>query len=114
LIIDPVIMPLSWQEGTRHNRAVLKVISGLHDLLGAPVRTIAGLSNLATGNVPLSLKIHLEQTFLPMLAAAGLDMVLTNVLHGPTMETAWTCQQLLSDDIFSFARNEGHRVERNK
>ncbi|MDA8139606.1 MAG: dihydropteroate synthase [Desulfobacteraceae bacterium] len=101
LIIDPVIAPLSWQEGARHNQAVLKVIAGLPDLLGTPVRTIAGLSNLATGRLPLERKITLEQTFLPMLAAAGLDMVLTNVLHAPTLQTARLCDQLLGDRIFA-------------
>lgn len=102
LIIDPVVAPLSWQEGVRHNQAVLKVVAGLKDLLGAPVRTIAGLSNLATGPVPLNRKIQLEQIFLPMLAAAGLDMVLTNVLHAPTVATARDCDQLLGEGIFAF------------
>jgi 5-methyltetrahydrofolate corrinoid/iron sulfur protein methyltransferase len=101
LIIDPVIAPLSWQEGARHNQAVLKVIAGLGDLLGTPVRTIAGLSNLATGRMPLARKIALEQIFLSMLAAAGLDMVLTNVLHLPTIQTARLCDQLLGDRIFA-------------
>ena len=53
----------------------------LPDLLGAPVRTIAGLSNLdhrRTGSQdPLSLP---QKAFLPMLAAAGLDTILMNVL----------------------------------
>lgn len=102
LIIDPIIAPLSWQEGIRHNRAVLKVIAGLDDLLGTPVRTIAGLSNLATGPIPLQRKIELEQTFLPMLASAGLDMVLLDVLHGPTLETARRCDRLLGDGVFAF------------
>jgi hypothetical protein len=43
----------------------------------------------------------LEQAFLPMLAAAGLDMVLTNVLHEPTMETARNCAILLGEQVFA-------------
>jgi 5-methyltetrahydrofolate corrinoid/iron sulfur protein methyltransferase len=102
LIIDPIIAPLSWQQGARHNRAVLTVIASLRDLLDAPVRTIAGLSNLATGPISVHRKIELEQAFLPMLAAAGLDMALINVLHTPTLHTAGICEQLLSDRIFAY------------
>ncbi len=102
LIIDPVIAPLSWQDGARHNQAVLSVIRNLPDLLGAPVRTIAGLSNLASGPMPADRKIFLEQTFMPMLAAAGLDMVLVNVLHGPTIDTIKNCDLMLGDGVFSW------------
>jgi 5-methyltetrahydrofolate corrinoid/iron sulfur protein methyltransferase len=49
IIIDPVVAPLAWQDGNRQNMAVLEVIRTLPDLLGFPVRTIAGLSNLTTG-----------------------------------------------------------------
>jgi 5-methyltetrahydrofolate corrinoid/iron sulfur protein methyltransferase len=104
LIIDPVVAPLSWQQGIRHNRAVLSVIRNLSDLLGEPVRTIAGLSNLASGRMPAAQKIALERAFVPMLAAAGLDMVLTNVLHAPTVETVKVCDGLLGGQVFSWAQ----------
>lgn len=108
LIIDPVIAPLSWQQGIRHNRAVLSVIRHLNDLLGEPVRTIAGLSNLASGRVPVAQKIALECAFVPMLATAGLDMVLTNVLHAPTIETVRICDALLGEQVFSWAQIMGN------
>jgi 5-methyltetrahydrofolate corrinoid/iron sulfur protein methyltransferase len=101
LIVDPVIAPLSWQDATRHNRAALAVIRHLPDLLGTRVRTIAGLSNLASGRLPAARKIALERTFLPMLAAAGLDMVLLNVLHEETVAAARTCDMLLGEKIFA-------------
>ena len=104
LIIDPVVAPLSWQDGARHNRAVLKVIGSLADLLGVPVRTIAGISNLASGPVPTKRKVELERAFLPMLAAAGLDMALTNVRHTETVETAVICNSLLGEHIFAWAK----------
>lgn len=103
LIIDPVIAPLSWPDGARHNRAVLTLIRQLPDLLGTPVRTLAGLSNLASGPMPVARKIALEQAFLPMLAMAGLEMLLVNVMHGPTLETAKHCEALLGEGIFSHA-----------
>ena len=36
-----------------------------------------------------------------MLAAAGLDLLLVNVLHAPTLETARICSGLLAEDIFA-------------
>ena len=102
LIIDPVIAPLRWDNGLRHNQAVVNVIRALPDLLGAPVRTIAGISNLASGPVPTARKIQLENAFLPMLAAAGLNMALLNVFHGPAVQTAVLCDALLGDRVFAF------------
>lgn len=107
LIIDPVIAPLRWDNGLRHNQAVLNVIRALPDLLGAPVRTIAGISNLASGPVPVSRKIELENAFLPMLAAAGLNMALLNVFHRPAVQTAALCDALLGDKVFAWARGDG-------
>lgn len=102
LVIDPVIAPLRWDNGLRHNQAVVNVIRMLPDLLGAPVRTIAGVSNLASGPVPITRKIELESAFLPMLAAAGLSMALLNVFHQPTVRTAGLCDALLGDKLFAF------------
>lgn len=43
MIIDPVVAPLVWQDGNLQNMEVLEVIRTLPDLLGFPVRTIAGM-----------------------------------------------------------------------
>jgi len=102
LVIDPVIAPLRWDQGLRHNQAVVNLIRLLPDLLGVPVRTIAGISNLASGPVPIKRKIELESAFLPMLAAAGLSMALLNVFHQPTVHTAGLCDALLGDKVFAF------------
>jgi 5-methyltetrahydrofolate corrinoid/iron sulfur protein methyltransferase len=103
LIIDPVVVPAAWPDGPRHNRNVLSLIHQLPDLLGAPVRTIAGLSNLSSGGGSLQGKMVLEAGYLPMLAAAGLDMVMTNVLHPNTLALAKVCRVLLKEGIFSWA-----------
>ena len=107
LIIDPIVAPLSWQNGARHNQAVLSVIRSLPDLLDAPVRTIAGLSNLVSGPHSTDYKIALQKAYLPMLAAAGLDLVLMNVLQAPVVQTARTCTALLSDQILSWEQISG-------
>ena len=68
VIIDPVVVPLSWQEGLFQAREVLTVIKTLPELLGFPVRTIAGLSNLTAGARDPFKKHLAEQTYLPMLS----------------------------------------------
>jgi 5-methyltetrahydrofolate corrinoid/iron sulfur protein methyltransferase len=107
LIIDPVIAPLSWDNGLRHNQAVLSVIQRLPDLLGTPVRTIAGISNLVTGPLPTRRKIELEKAFVPMLAATGLDMALLNVFHDATVQMVGTCNALLGKMVFAWPGKSG-------
>jgi 5-methyltetrahydrofolate corrinoid/iron sulfur protein methyltransferase len=103
LIIDPVVAPMSWENGIRHNQAVLSTIRHLPDLLDAPVRTIAGLSNLGAGHPSAGQRIALESAFLPMLAGAGLQIALLNIFHSATVQTARACEALLSQKVFSWA-----------
>lgn len=102
LIIDPVIVPLLWQSPDNQAAVVLSVIRQLPDLLGFPVRTIAGISNLTTGRAGPSKKQLLEQTYLPMLAAAGLDMALLNMRRQGSVRTGRVCDALLSSKIFTW------------
>ena len=103
LIIDPVVAPLVWTDGARHNKDILSVIRNLPDLLGFPVRTIAGLSNLSAGNMPKEIKQLLQGAFLPMLVEAGLTCALMDVLHAPTVQAARASDALLGVDVFSWA-----------
>ena len=103
LIFDPVVVPVTWPDGRQHNRDILTLVGRLPELLGYPVRTIAGLSNLSSGGGAREKKEILEACYLPMLAAAGLDMVLTNVFHRHTVDTARVCNALLGDAVFSWA-----------
>ena len=102
LIIDPVLVPVMWQQGGQHARDVLSVIQALPDLLGFPVRTIAALSNLTTGNTSRKNKILLERTYLPMLVAGGLSMLMLNVFHKETTQTARVCASLTGDSVFAW------------
>lgn len=102
LIIDPVVAPLVWADGARHNKDILAVIRNLPDLLGFPVRTIAGLSNLSAGNMPKAIKQLLQCAFLPMLVEAGLTCALMDVLYAPTVQTARASDALLNTDVFSW------------
>ena len=103
LIIDPIVVPVLWENGNRQAEEVLTVIRALPELLGFKVRTIAGISNLTTGSGEKNKKLLLEQSYAAMLAEAGLDMALVNVLHQDTVHTVKACNSLLSDKIFSWA-----------
>ncbi len=102
VIIDPVVAPLSWQDGLFQAREVLTVIKTLPELLGFPVRTIAGLSNLTAGARDPIKKFLAEQTYLPMLAASGLSMILMNVLNAESVRVARTCRLFSQESIFTW------------
>lgn len=102
LIIDPVIAPLLWENGKQQDREILNLIRNLPDLLGFPVRSVAGLSNLTTGKGPANRKQQLEMAYAAMLAGSGISMILMNVLHQETVTMIRACTTLLDDRIFSW------------
>ncbi|MBW1899269.1 MAG: dihydropteroate synthase [Deltaproteobacteria bacterium] len=103
LIIDPVIVPLSWQNGSKQAGEILDVIQNLPDILGFPVKTVAGLSNLTSGHGYKEKRLLLERTYLPMLASAGLSMALLNIFHDKTIEVERACGPLVNPEVFSWA-----------
>lgn len=102
LIIDPVVVPISWQEGGRQNKEILSVLKTLPELLGFPVKTIVGLSNLTAGGKNKSRCRLLQQTYLAMLAASDLSMALCNVLSSEITGCARACQALTRPDVFTW------------
>jgi 5-methyltetrahydrofolate corrinoid/iron sulfur protein methyltransferase len=102
MIIDPVVAPLCWQDGLFQAREVLTVIKTLPELLGFPVRTIAGLSNLTASAKDPVKRLLAEQSYLPMLAASGLSMILMNVLNAESVRVARTCRLFTQESIFAW------------
>ena len=102
LIIDPIVAPVAWEDGNQRNQDLLQIVSTLSNILGFSVRTVAGLSNLTSGRGRKKQKALLEQTFLSMMAAAGLDMVLLNTRHVQTVDTAKVCRLLQSNKPFTW------------
>jgi len=102
LIIDPVIPPLIWQNGHTQAMEVVQVIRTLPDLLGFPVKTIAGISNLTSGRGHQNRKPVFEQCYTAILAEAGLSMALINVFHHGTIAAIRACNILMSDKVFSW------------
>ncbi|MCP4159704.1 MAG: dihydropteroate synthase [Deltaproteobacteria bacterium] len=102
LIIDPVLVPLIWDDGKNQDFELLGVIRLLPDVLGFEVKTVVGLSNLSAG-APASLKKNIiENSYLSMLAASGLSMVLLNIFNTETVKTAKAIEELLNPGIFSW------------
>jgi len=107
LIIDPVIAPLMWENGNIQDMGTLSVIRNLPDLLGFPVRTIAGISNLTTGPGPAARKRLLEAAYIPMLAASGLSFALMNMFHELPVAIARACEALADPGIFTYEALDG-------
>ena len=107
IIIDPIVPPLAWADGIVQARAVLNVIRALPDLLGFSVRTIAGVSNLTTGAGNKVKKNLMEQSYISMLASAGLTYALMDILNAETIATARSANILLKEDIFSWGMVTG-------
>ena len=106
LIIDPVIVPLSWDNGKFQAREVLATVRSLPEVLGFNVRTIAGISNLTTGKGYRKEKAMFEMAYLAMLAEAGLDMALLNIFHTEAVNIAQASNMLLDDKVFSWQYND--------
>jgi 5-methyltetrahydrofolate corrinoid/iron sulfur protein methyltransferase len=102
LIIDPIVVPITWENGAMQSREVLTVIRKLPELLGFPVKTIAGVSNLTSGKASRKKKQALEAAYISMLAEAGLSMALVNMFHDETLMIARACNVLSRDKIFTW------------
>ncbi len=102
LIIDPIIAPAIWENGMFQDMEILTVLRQLPEVLGFPVRTIGGVSNLTTGRGPADKKRLLEKTYLPMLAASGLSYALMNIFHQDSVEVAKACNVLSDTKIFTW------------
>ncbi len=102
LIIDPVVAPLIWENGKEQNLTLLEVIKILPDILGFPVRTIAGLSNLTVGRGNLTKRMEFERIFATMLSTCGLTMVLMNIFHKETVKTVKICKDFNRKSVFSW------------
>ncbi len=103
LIIDPVVPPLVWDDSLAQARGVVETIQLLPELLGFPVRTMAGLSNLTTGAGEKYKKNIMESVYLSMLASAGLDYLMMDILNPATTDSARAADLICSGDIFSWA-----------
>jgi 5-methyltetrahydrofolate corrinoid/iron sulfur protein methyltransferase len=111
VILDPVVPPLAWADGLAQARAVLNVIHTLPEMLGFAVRTMGGISNLGTGAGDKAKRRLLEQSYMAMLASAGLDFALMDILDAGLVQSARVSGLLVKEEIFSWAMVPGHCEE---
>jgi len=102
VIIDPVLVPLTWQDGTRYNRECLEVLHLLPQLFEKPIRTIAGLSNLVAGSPDRVVRATVETNFILILAAFKLDFILMNVTQKSNLNAIHLSQLLLGEKVFTW------------
>ena len=95
MIFDPVIPNLAWPDALAQVGEVFKTVRLLHGggLWGEPARTMAGLSNLRSG-LRHTYPVRVEEAALGVLAGAGLDMALVDVLQPGLMETVRVINQV--------------------
>ena len=104
LIIDPIIAPIIWQDGHHQAIEVLETIRTLPEVLGFEVDTVAGLSNLTAGARGKPGRLHLEQTYLSMLAGNGLKFILLNIFNTESVKMARASNALTSKKPFVWKR----------
>ena len=96
LIFDPVLPNLTWPDAWAQVGEVVKTIRLLHggELWGEPARTMAGLSNLRSG-LRHTYPVRVEEAALALLAGAGLEVALVDVLQPGLMETVRVIKQMV-------------------
>jgi 5-methyltetrahydrofolate corrinoid/iron sulfur protein methyltransferase len=102
LIIDPVLAPLSWNDGTAQAASVLETIRMLPELCGARVQTMVGLSNLTSGARQPAAPM-LEAMYLARLAEAGLTHALVSMRRSQAVACARFCSLIDGNQPFSWA-----------
>jgi len=102
IIIDPVLVPLTWQDGTHYNRALIETIQMLDQVFGQPIRTIAGLSNIGADAPARAKRQTAEAAFIFMLAASHLDYILMNVAQESNLTALNLSQLLLAEKVFAW------------
>jgi cobalamin-dependent methionine synthase I len=96
LIFDPVLPNLTWPDAWAQMGEVIKTVRLLHggEVWEGPGRTMAGLSNLRSG-LRHTYPMRVEETALGLLAGAGLNLALLDVLQPGLMETVRIINQVV-------------------
>jgi 5-methyltetrahydrofolate corrinoid/iron sulfur protein methyltransferase len=76
ILIDPVAAPMGWMDGQARNAGLFEVLRALPGLFGPEIRSVIGLSNLATRSAGVNRMRRAEELFLAAAAGAGLTHVL--------------------------------------
>jgi cobalamin-dependent methionine synthase I len=103
IILDPVILPLGWQDGALCAKENLEFIKHLPEIFGSEIRTAVGLSNLTTRAAGGKDKGFLQSLYLSALYQAGADMVMLDTFNAQLQKTVKFLETLEGKRVFSFA-----------
>ena len=99
--IDPVVVPLGWQEGQAYNAALLEVLRRLPEVFGEPVSTLVGLSNLTSGAAGPRKVPWLQEVFLAAAAGAGLTHAMIDVTRPALVRTVRALEVLENRRLYA-------------
>ncbi len=96
LIYDPVLPNLTWPDAWEQTAAVVKTVRLLAsgEILQTPARTMVGLSNLRSG-LRHTYPVRVEEAALGVLAGAGLQIALVDVLQPGLIDTVRVINQVV-------------------
>ncbi len=96
LIFDPVLPNLTWPDAWEQTAATVKAVRLLAggEVWPEPARTMAGLSNLRSG-LRHTYPVRVEEAALGVLAGAGLNIALVDVMQPGLMETVRVINQVV-------------------
>jgi 5-methyltetrahydrofolate corrinoid/iron sulfur protein methyltransferase len=103
LIVDPISVPLMWGDGSAQGQAVLDTVSHLPHLVGHPVDTVVGLSNLTSSAPACRSRAMVEPAYLSMLSQAGLTAVLLNIRRREAVAAVKFRRELERGGVLSWA-----------
>ncbi|MCX7771194.1 MAG: dihydropteroate synthase [Proteobacteria bacterium] len=103
IVLDPVIIPLGWENGSLCAKSNIEFIKHLPSIFGPEIRTIVGLSNLTTKAAGGKAKDFLQSIYLSMLYNAGLSMVMLDIFNNSLLSTIKFIDTLEGRSIFTFA-----------
>jgi 5-methyltetrahydrofolate corrinoid/iron sulfur protein methyltransferase len=105
ILIDPVVLPLGVDVGQQHAAAVQEVVATLPHMFDPPVRSVCGLSNVSNG-APEHVRSAINDVFVAMLAALGLNAVIADALDQQAMRTIRLVRALTDQSLYSVSDAE--------
>ncbi len=103
IIVDPVVVPLGWDNGTVYNANNLEYLKFVKDAVASDLRTVCGLSNLTTGATGIKSVKKLDAFYLAMAYMNNLDFALVNVFNRDITNVFGFIKILENKEIFTSA-----------
>ncbi len=100
IIIDPGVLHVTSDAGQRHTKTLLELLPALSEIFDPPIRTTSWINNVSAG-APRRLRPAINNTFLAVLAGAGLYSAFVDALNKETMRTVRLIRILRDDAIYS-------------